>query len=81
MVLGADGIGAVAAISGSSQASVFFEGSGIIITGIFIAGVILFGFGLINQIIGLRHTGLVSKRFSIFLILGAVIFMGASAIP
>jgi hypothetical protein len=81
MGLGADGIGPAATISGGSQAYIFFEGSGMMVTGIFIAGVILFGFGLINQIIGLQHTGLVSKTQSIILIFCAAIFMGASAIP
>jgi hypothetical protein len=81
MGLGADGIGPVSTISGGSQAYIFFEGSGMMVTGIFIAGVILFGFGLINQIIGLKQTGLVSKPLSVILIFCAVIFMGASAIP
>jgi hypothetical protein len=79
--LGADGVGPIATTSGGSKASVFFEGSGMMVIGIFVAGVILFGFGLINQIIGLRHAGLISKWLSSILIICAVIFMGASAIP
>jgi hypothetical protein len=79
--LGADGIGPVATISGGSQASVFFEGSGMMVTGIFMAGIILFGFGLINQIIGLKHTGLLSKWLSVALVGCAILFIGASAIP
>lgn len=79
--LGADGVGPIATISGGSQASVFFEGSGVMVIGIFIAGVILFGFGLINQIISLQNTGLISRWSSIILIIFAIVFMGASAIP
>ena len=79
--LGADGVGPIATISGGSQASVFFEGSGVMVVGIFMAGIILFGFGLINQIIGLRHAGLISSCLSSILIIFAIIFMGASAIP
>lgn len=79
--LGADGVGPIATISSGSQASVFFEGSGIMVTRIFMAGIILFGFGLINQIIGLKHTGLISKWLSATLISCAILLMGASAIP
>jgi len=79
--LGADGIGPIATISGGSQASVFFEGSGMMVTGIFIVGITLFGFGLINQIIGLKHTGLLSKWLSAALVVCVILFIGASAIP
>ena len=79
--LGADGVGPIATISGGSQASVFFEGSGTMVTGIFMAGIILFGFGLISQIIGLKHTGLISKWLGVTLISCAILLMGASIIP
>jgi hypothetical protein len=81
MGLGADGVGAVAVRAGGSQASAFFEGSGMMVTGLFMAGVILYGFGLIFQISGLRRSGLISGRASGVLAAFAVIFMGASAIP
>jgi hypothetical protein len=79
--LGADGVGPIAIISGGSQASVFFEGSGMMVTGIFMAGIILIGFGLINQIIGLGHTNLIPKWLSPILLISSVVFMGVSAIP
>ena len=79
--LGADGVGPVATISGGSQASVFFEGSGMMVTGIFMAGIILFGFGLINQIIGLRHTDSIPKWLSPVLLISSIAFMGVSVIP
>jgi len=52
-----------------------------VVTGIFMAGIILFGFGLINQIIGLGHAGFIPKRLSPILLISAILFMGASAIP
>lgn len=79
--LGADGIGPIAIISGGSQASLFFEGSGMMITGIFMAGVILFGLGIISQIISLGHTYLIPKWLSSILLVSSIVFMGASAIP
>ena len=79
--LGADGVGPVAILYGGSQASVFFEGSGMMVTGIFMAGIILFGFGLINQIIGLGHTDLIPKWLSPILLISSTVFMGVSAIP
>jgi hypothetical protein len=79
--LGADGIGPVATVNGGAQASVFFEGSGMIITIIFMVGIILFGFGLIFQIIGLGRTGVIPDIFVFVLIACAILFMGFAALP
>ncbi|MDD4923782.1 MAG: hypothetical protein PHF74_02960 [Dehalococcoidales bacterium] len=79
--LGADGIGPVAVINGGAAAAVFFEGSGMMITAIFMAGIILFGFGLINQITGLRHTGLIPDVLAFVLIVCAILFMGFASLP
>lgn len=79
--LGADGIGPVATVNGGAQASVFFEGSGMIITIIFMLGIILFGFGLIFQIIGLGRTGVIPDIFVFVLIACAILFMGFAALP
>lgn len=79
--LGADGIGPVAAINGDTPASVFFEGSGMIITIIFMVGIILFGLGLIFQIIGLGRTGVIPDIFVFVLIACAILFMGFAALP
>jgi hypothetical protein len=79
--LGADGTGPLAAINGGSQASVFFEGSGMMVTGIFMAGIVLFGFGLISQITGLRQAGLIPDILSIMLIVCAILIMGFAALP
>ncbi|MDD3678424.1 MAG: hypothetical protein PHD14_04275 [Dehalococcoidales bacterium] len=79
--LGADGIGPVATVNGGAQASVFFEGSGMIITIIFMVGIILFGLGLIFQIIGLGRTGVIPDIFVFVLIACAILFMGFAALP
>jgi hypothetical protein len=79
--LGADGIGPLAITSEGLEASVFFEGSGMMVTGVFMIGIVLFSLGLINQIVGLRRTGLVSKPLSTALICCAIFLMGVSAIP
>lgn len=79
--LGADGVGPVATISGGAQAFVFFDGSGMMVSGIFMAGVMLFGFGTINQIIGMQNTGSIPKLLGVLQTICAVAFMGASAIP
>ncbi|HAS04202.1 MAG TPA: hypothetical protein DCR71_00280 [Dehalococcoidia bacterium] len=79
--MGADGIGPVATVNGGAQASVFFEGSGMIITIIFMVGIIVFGFGLINQIIGLGRIGVIPDIFVYVLIACAILFMGFAALP
>ena len=79
--MGAGGIGPVATINGGAQASVFFEGSGMIITIIFMVGIIVFGFGLINQIIGLGRIGVIPDIFVYVLIACAILFMGFAALP
>ncbi|MFA5605489.1 MAG: hypothetical protein WC970_06460, partial [Dehalococcoidales bacterium] len=78
--LGADGIGPVATVNGGAQASVFFEGSGMIITIIFMVGIILFGLGLIFQIIGLGRTGVIPDIFVFVLIACTILFMGFAAL-
>jgi hypothetical protein len=79
--LGADAVGPLAAKAGGASAAVFFEGSGMMVTGIFMTGIVLFGFGLINQIIGLRRTGLIPDVLAFVLIACAILFMGFAAIP
>ncbi len=41
--LGADGIGPLATVAGGSQVRIFFDGSGIMVSGVFIAASITFG--------------------------------------
>lgn len=79
--LGADGIGPVAVLNSGAPAVLYFEGSGMMVTGIFMAGIILFGFGLINQVIGLRRTGIIPDVLAFVLIACAILFMGFAALP
>jgi hypothetical protein len=79
--LGTNGIGLVAAVNGGLPAAVFFEGSGMTVTVMLMAGIILFGFGLINQIIGLRYTGVIPDILALVLIVCAILFVGFATIP
>lgn len=79
--LGADGIGPLASVAGGGSAFTFFEGSGIWVSGVFIAASIIFGLGLITQVIGLIQAGMIKGFFRVIAFVAAIIFMGAAAIP
>jgi hypothetical protein len=79
--LGADGIGPLASVAGGGSAFTFFEGSGMWVSGVFIAASILFGVGLITQVIGLIHAGMLRGLFRIVTFVAAIIFIGTTAIP
>ncbi len=79
--LGADGIGPVAVANSGAPATLYFEGSGTTVAAVFMAGIILFGFGLISQVIGLRRVGLIPGILTFVLIVCAILFMGFAAIP
>lgn len=78
--LGADGIGPVALQSAGVSPVIFFDGSGMWVTGTFIAGTVVFGLGLLNTVIGSIRLGLLSGwsgRISFF---SALLFIIAPAI-
>ena len=79
--LGADGIGPLASVAGGGSAFTFFEGSGMWVSGVFIAASILFGVGLITQVIGLINAGILRGLFRIVTFVAAIIFIGTTAIP
>jgi len=79
--LGADGIGPLATAAGGGRALAFFEGSGRWIGGIFVAASVVFGFGLITQVIGVLQAGLLTGTIRAIVFIAAVIFIGAGAIP
>jgi hypothetical protein len=81
MGLGADGVAPVALIAQGINPNVFFEGSGFMVSGLIMAGIILFSFGVINQVVGLYRAGLLTKRRSIALTVCAALLMGCAAIP
>lgn len=79
--LGADGIGPVAVQSAGYSPTVFFDGSGMWVTGVFVAGTILFGIGLLSLVIGAIRAGLLKGWSRHIAFVGALVFMVAPAIP
>jgi hypothetical protein len=78
--LGADGIGPIAVQAAGFSPVIFFDGSGMWVTGIFILGTIIFGIGLIMTVIGAVRHGLV-LGWSRYICFGsALLFMGAPAV-
>jgi hypothetical protein len=78
---GADGIGPLANMAGGGSSFGFFEGSGIWVSGVFIAASIIFGLGLIIQVIGMVNLGMLKGIFQIIAFSAAIIFIGSTAIP
>ena len=79
--LGADGIGPVAVQSAGHSPVIFFDGSGYWITGVFIAGTILFGLGLLNTVIGSIRLGLLKGWGRYVSFISILIFIFAPMIP
>ncbi|MBN2098017.1 MAG: hypothetical protein JW753_00315 [Dehalococcoidia bacterium] len=79
--LGANGIGPVAVQSAGDPPSVFFDGSGMWVTGVFVAGTIMFGIGLLSLVIGAIRVGLLKGWSRHIAFIGALVFMVAPAIP
>jgi len=79
--LGTDGIGPVAVQSAGHSPVIFFDGSGYWITGVFIAGTILFGLGLLNAVIDSIHLGLLKGWGKYVSFVSVLIFIIAPMIP
>jgi hypothetical protein len=79
--LGADGIGPVAVQSAHYSPTVFFDGSGMWVSGIFVGGTILFGIGLLSLVISAIRSGLLKGWSRYVAFVGAVVFVIAPAIP
>ena len=79
--LGADGIGAVAVQSSGHSSVIFLNGSTKWITSVFLAGAVVFGFGLISLVIGFVRPGFISGWNRYISIISVVVFMVAPAIP
>ena len=79
--LGADGIGPLSTVAGGGSAYMFFEGSDTWVSGVFIAASVIFGFGLIVQVIGLIHAGILKGVSRLIALIATVVFVGATAIP
>jgi len=78
--LGADGIGPIAVQAAGYSPVIFFDGSGMWVTGIFIAGTIVFGFGLIMTVNGSIQQGLLTGWNRYICFVSAILFMAAPAI-
>lgn len=79
--LGADGIGPLATDAGGGRALTFFEGSGIWVMGVFVSASVVFGLGIVTQVIGLLHTNLLKGIVRVIVFIAAVVFIAAAAIP
>lgn len=78
--LGADGIGPVAVQSSGYSPVIFFDGSGLWVTGTFIAGTVIFGLGLLNTVIGSIRLGLLNGWSRYVSFISALLFMIAPMI-
>ena len=79
--LGADGIGPLAVQSAGHSPIIFFDNSGYWITGVFIAGTVLFGLGLLNTVIGSIRLGLLKGGSRYVSFVSVLIFIIAPMIP
>jgi hypothetical protein len=79
--LGADGIGPIAVKSSGTSPLAFFDGSGWWVSGVFIAGTLFFGVGLITLVIRVNKSGLVGGVWRYVIFICALIFVSAPAIP
>lgn len=79
--LGADGVGPVAVAAGGGQAQSFFDGSGMRVSGLFIAGSLAFGAGVITQVIRVLREGIVAGAAGVAVFIAALVMVGSTAIP
>lgn len=79
--LGADGIGPLATDAGGGRALMFFEGSAIWVSSVFITASIIFGLGLITQVMGVIRASLLIGIIRVVVFVAAIVFIAATAIP
>ena len=78
--LGADGIGPVAVQTTGESPIIFFDGSTMWVTGLFVTGTILFGIGLLLLVIGSIRQGLLTGHSRYIAFISTLVFMVAPAI-
>ncbi len=78
--LGADGIGPLAVRSAGYSPVIFFDGSGLWVTGIFTAATLVFGLGLFSLVIGSIRMGFLRGWSRIISFVSTVIFLAAPTI-
>jgi len=79
--LGADGIAPVAVMASGESARVFFDGSGWWVSGVFMAGTLVFAIGLFIIISNSIQQRLVEGIWRYIIFMCALVFVSAPAIP
>ena len=79
--LGADGVGPLAVAGGGGRALTFFEGSSTWVSGTFIIASLMFGLGLVVQVVGVIRSGLLKGVMRAVVFVAALAFVGSTAIP
>jgi hypothetical protein len=74
-------VGPVAIANGGGQPRIFFDGSGMLISGVFIAGAVSFGAGAIVQVMRVVHAGGLAGAARYVVSIAALILAAAPAIP
>lgn len=78
--LGADGIGPLAVLSAGYSPMIFFDGSGMWVTGIFVVGTIVFGIGFLSLVIYAIRSGLLKGLGRFISFFSAIVFMIAPTV-
>lgn len=79
--LGADGIAPLAVKYSGATPMLFFNGSGWLVSGTFIAATVLFGVGLISIVFHANQSRMVGGIWRYVIFISALIFVAAPAIP
>lgn len=79
--LGADGIGPIAVLRAGASPSLFFDGSGWFVSGVFMAGTLLFAVGLFAMVSQVNQNRLVSGIWRYIIFIAALAFVSVPAIP
>jgi hypothetical protein len=79
--LGADGIGPVAVLPSSVSPTLYFDGSGWLLNGVFMAATLFFALGLISLVIHVNQNELVIGSWRYVVFISALVFVSAPTIP
>jgi hypothetical protein len=79
--MGADGIGPIAVRAAGGEASLFFDGSGWWVSGIFMAATVTFGLGLLGLVRHAVTAGMVRGLWIPVAIISTFMFVALPAIP
>lgn len=79
--LGADGIGPVAVLHSSTSPTLYFDGGGWLLSGVFMAATLFFAPGLISLVIHVNQNELVAGPWRYVIFISALMFVSAPAIP